>query len=62
MCPKNAWINCSDYAIFLNMRQYSYNNIINIVTNVIMLEFSSAQFIHPVALLQFYLFLHELEH
>ena len=35
------------------MPQYSYNNIIIIVTNV-MLEFLSPQFVHPVALLPFY--------
>ena len=40
---------------------YSYNNII-IVTNVIVLEFLSAQFVHLGALLLFYLFQHELEH
>ena len=37
------------------MPQYSYN-IISIATNVIMLEFLSAQCIHPGALLPFYLF------
>ena len=41
---------------------YSYNNIIVIVTNVIILEFLSAQFVHLGALLLFYLFQHELEH
>ena len=42
---------------------YSYNNIIIIVTNVIIiLEFLSAQFVHLGALLLFYLFQHELEH
>ena len=40
---------------------YSYNNII-IVTNVIILEFFSAQFVHLGALQLFYLFQHELEH
>ena len=30
--PKYAWINCSDYARVLNMPQYTYNNIIIIVT------------------------------
>ena len=39
------------------MPQYSYNNIIIIVTSVIMLEFLSAQFAHPETLLPFYLFL-----
>ena len=34
------------------MPQYSYNNII-----IIVLEFLSAQFVHPGALLTFYLFL-----
>ena len=38
------------------MPQYSYNNII-IVTNVILLEFLFPQFVHPGALLPFYLFL-----
>ena len=37
------------------MPQYSYNNII-ILFNVIILEFLSAQFVHPGALLPFYLF------
>ena len=53
--PENARINCSDYARVLNMLQYSYNNII--VTNVVILEFLSALFVHPGALLPFYLFL-----
>ena len=35
------------YARVLNMPLYSYNNIISIVTNNIILEFLSAQFIHP---------------
>ena len=34
------------YARVLNMLQYSYNNIIIIVTNVIILEFLSARFVH----------------
>ena len=38
------------------MPQYSYNDII-IVTNFIILEFLSAQFAHPGALLPFYVFL-----
>ena len=33
----------------LHMLQYSYNDII-IITNVIILEFFSAQFVHPAAL------------
>ena len=41
---------------------YSYNSIIIIVTNVIILEFLSAQFVHLGALLLFYLSQHELEH
>ena len=49
--PENAWINCSDYTRVLNMPQYSYNNIIIIQTDVIVLEFFSARFIHPGALL-----------
>ena len=53
---ENAWINCSDYTSLLNMPQCSCNNIIIIVTNVIILEFLSAQFVHPGALLPFYLF------
>ena len=56
--PEYAWINCSRV---LNMPRYSYDNVI-IVTNVIMLEFLPARFIHPVALLPFYLFWHDLEH
>ena len=39
--PENVSINCSDYARVLNMAQHSYNNIIIIVT-VIILEFLSA--------------------
>ena len=54
--PENAWINCSDYAIVLNMPQYSYKNIIINVTNV-MLGFLAGWFAHPGALLPFYLFL-----
>ena len=38
------------------MPRYSYNNII-IVTNVIILEFLSARFVHPGSLLPIYLFL-----
>ena len=36
------------YASILNIAQYSYNNII-IVTNVIILEFLSARFVHSDA-------------
>ena len=48
-----------DNARVLSIPGYSYNNIIIIIiiiiiTNV-MLEFLSARFIHPVALLPFYL-------
>ena len=43
------------------MERYSCNNISVIVTNVIMLEFLSARFVH--ALLPYYLFFeHEFEH
>ena len=46
----------------LNMLQYSYNNnVIIIVNNVIILKFLSARFVHPGAVLPFYLFQHELE-
>ena len=38
------------------MPQYNHSNII-IATNVIMLEFLSARFVNPGALLPFYLFL-----
>ena len=51
----------SDYARVLNMSLYSYNNII-IVTKVAILQFLSARFVHPGALLTFYFFKHELEH
>ena len=34
----------------LIMLQYNHNNIIIIVTNIIMLEFLSAHFVHPGAL------------
>ena len=53
---KNASINCSDYARVLNIPQYSYNKI-TIVIIVIMFEFFSVRFVHPNALLPFYLFL-----
>ena len=59
--PEYAWKNCSDYARVLNMLQYSYNNIIIIVTNVI-LELLPARFAHSGVLLPFYLFQHKLEH
>ena len=39
------------------MPQYSYNNNIIIKTNVIFLEFLSARFVNPGALLIFHLFL-----
>ena len=54
---ENAWINCCDYVMVLNMPWYSYINIIIIVTNVVILEFLSAGFVHPGALLPFCLFL-----
>ena len=40
------------------MLRYSYNKIIIIiiVTNIVILEFFSAPFAHPAALLPFYLF------
>ena len=50
------------YARILNMPRHSYNNIIIIVTNVIILEFLSARFVHPGAPLPFYLFKHELDY
>ena len=46
----------ADYARILNVPQNSYNKIVTIVT-VIMLEFFSARFENPGALLVFYLFL-----
>ena len=65
-----SWINSFDYARVLNMPRCSCNNIIVIiiiifiiiiiiiiiVTNVTLLEFFSAGFVHPNALLPFYLF------
>ena len=39
------------------MPPYSYNNIVIIVANVIILEFLSVRFVHLGALLPFYLFL-----
>ena len=41
--PENARINCSDYAKVLNMPGYNNNNIMIIVTNVIMFEFLSSR-------------------
>ena len=56
--PEYVLINCSDYANVLNIPlQYSYNNIIIIVTNVNILELLSARFVHPGCLLPFYLLL-----
>ena len=52
--PEHGWINCSDYAKVLNMSWKSYNNIVTIVTNVIILEFLY-RFVDPGALLPFYL-------
>ena len=37
------------YARVLNILGYSYNNIIILVTNIIILEFLSARFTHPGA-------------
>ena len=54
-------LNCFDYAKVVNMPQYSYNNIIIIATNLIILEFLSTRFVHPGALLRFSFFYHELE-
>ena len=51
--PENASINRFEYVRALNIfSQYSYNNII-IVTNVIILEFLSAPFVHPRAVIPF---------
>ena len=46
------------------MLRYSYNNIIVIVTNVVILEFFSALFVHPgiLQLTILYFFKHELEY
>ena len=52
------------YVRVLNMLRYSYDNIIVIVTNVVILEFFSAPFVHP-GILQLtisYFFKHELKH
>ena len=64
--PEHGWIllnifefvllNVSEHFGVLNMRRYSYNNIIIIVANIIMLAFLSVWFIYPVALLPFHLF------
>ena len=54
---ENAWINCSDYTRVFNILQYTCNNVIIVLINVIILEFFSAQFEYPGALLSFYLFL-----
>ena len=58
--PENAWINCSDYAMVLNMPQYTCDNFFIIVTNVVMLDFLSVRLLHPVY--HFIFFQHELEH
>ena len=50
-----VWLNISEHSGVLNMRRYSYNNIIIIVANIIVLDFLSAWFIYPVALLPFHL-------
>ena len=42
---------------FLNMPRFSCNNIIITATNVIILEFLSARFVHQGVLLPFYTFL-----
>ena len=39
------------------MLRHSYTNIIIIIVNVVILKFLSARFVHPDALLPFYLFL-----
>ena len=54
--PKKAWIDWSGYARVLNIPQHSYNYII-IATSVIILEFLSSRFVHPGAMLPFYMFL-----
>ena len=56
---ENAWINCSDYARVFNILRYNCNNVNIVVINVIIIEFFSAQFEYPGALLLFYLFLTE---
>ena len=57
--PEYAWkcMNKLFYVRAINMPQYGYYNTIIIVMNVIILEFLSARFVHPGALLPFYHFL-----
>ena len=45
------------YVRAINMLQYGYYNTIIMVMNVTILEFLSARFVHPGALLPFYHFL-----
>ena len=58
--PEYTW-KCLDkfsyYDRVLNGPRYSYNSLIIIVTNIIILKFLYARFVHPGALLPFYLFL-----
>ena len=51
---KLSWIKRINYASVFNTLRYSYNKII-ILTEDIMLEFLSAPYILPVAMLPFYL-------
>ena len=45
------------------MQSYSHINInIIIVTNIIVLEFLSSRFVHPIVLILLYPFKHEWEH
>ena len=62
--PKYVWTlrniaecswQCLNKLFWLNMSWYSCNNIF-IITNAIILEFLSAQFVHPGTLLPFYIF------
>ena len=46
---ENAWVNCFDCVMFLNVPWYSYNDIIIIATDVIIFEFLYARFVHPGA-------------
>ena len=63
--PEHGWIllNVTKYAwkclnkLLWLYEGSNYNNITIIVTNIIMLEFLSARFVHPVALLPFNIFL-----
>ena len=56
-CLNKLWLwLCFDYVRVLNMLRYSYTNIIIIIVNVVILKFLSARFVHPDALLPFYLF------